>query len=198
MATEVDLIVRNLLSFYDFSGRVVLSAGAGGGQFVEYGRQARKVIAVDVDAAALERLRHNLEQKGLAHRFELVCEDFAATQSRADVVLFEFSLHEMKDPLRALQLSRSLAPDTVVLDHSPGSDWAYYVAEEDKVAKSWNAIESLSVRKSIHHDAIGRFATYDELREKVRPQGQISLDRVKRFEGARDFAIPMRYGIVLL
>jgi hypothetical protein len=194
MAADLDRIVGNLLAFYDFSGRVVISVGAGGGQLVEYGRKARKVVAIDSDAAA----RQILEQRDLAPKFELICQDFSVARARGDVVLFEFSLHEMDDPSIALRQSRSMAPDTVVFDHLPGSDWAYYVAEEEKVQRSWNAVASMPVRSRIQHDAVQRFASYEELREKVRPQGRVSLDRVQRFSGAAEIIIPMKYGIALL
>lgn len=198
MATDLALMTKNLLSFYDFTGRVVISVGAGGGQLVEYGRAARKVIAIDSDPAALEKLQQSLDKKGLTPTFELICEDFFTSSALRDVVLFEFSLHELSDPALALQLSNSMAPDTLVFDHSPGSQWAYYVAEEDKVRTSWNAIESRPVRRCIHYDTIQRFVTYEELYEKGKSQGQITLDRIRCFESARDFVIPMKYGLALL
>ena len=156
------------------------------------------MIAIDNDSTAVNKLRQSIEEKGLTSKFELMCGDFHATQARGDVVLFEFSLHEMNDPAAALQRSRAMAPDTVVFDHSPGSEWAYYIAEDEKVKSSWNAIESCAIRKSIHYDAIQRFATYQELYDKVKPQGQASINRIKRFESARDITIPMKYGIALL
>ncbi len=38
-----------------------------------------------------------------------------------------------KDPQKALAYARTLAPKIVVFDHSPGSEWAFYAAEEGKV-----------------------------------------------------------------
>ena len=42
MATDLHLMIKNLLSFYDFAGRVIISVGAGGGQFIEYGLVAKR------------------------------------------------------------------------------------------------------------------------------------------------------------
>jgi len=56
MATDVELVLENLVRFYPFDGKVMISVGAGGGQLAGCGRAARKVIAVDSDAAALGAL----------------------------------------------------------------------------------------------------------------------------------------------
>ena len=40
MATDITQVSANLLSFYDFRDKVVVSVGAGGGQLIEYARSA--------------------------------------------------------------------------------------------------------------------------------------------------------------
>jgi precorrin-6B methylase 2 len=72
VATDLAEIVRNLTQFYDFKDRSVVAVGAGGGQLVEYARQAHRVIAVDQDEAALERLVSRLRDCGLAEMFTVV------------------------------------------------------------------------------------------------------------------------------
>ncbi|MCK7462089.1 MAG: serine hydrolase [Sphingobacterium sp.] len=130
MAADYKKMVADLLAFYDLGDKTVLSVGAGGGQLIEYGRTARKVLALDSDALALEKLRENLEAAGLEDRFEPVLGDFFAIDLKADVVLFEFCLHEMADPGAAVERARGLAPAVVVFDHGPGSEWSYLAAEE--------------------------------------------------------------------
>jgi Methyltransferase domain len=198
MAADYQRMIRNLLEFFDFSGRTVISVGAGGGQFIEYGRSAVKVVAVDQDPAALEVLRENLAQKGLADKFTLVQSDFLEFRETADVVLFEFCLHEMPDPSAALAHAMTLAPAVVVMDHWPGSEWAFLVAEEDKATAAWAAVVSSRPEKTISFEAAQFFKVYEELWQKVHVQGNRSLDRIERFKGRRDYSIPMTYGFALL
>jgi len=53
MATDIKKVIEDLLGFYDFDDKVVISVGAGGGQLIEYGRKAKRVIALDNDAEAI-------------------------------------------------------------------------------------------------------------------------------------------------
>ena len=53
MATDIAKVIANLASFYDFSNKSVVPVGAGGGQFIGYASDARHVVAVDPDTAAL-------------------------------------------------------------------------------------------------------------------------------------------------
>ena len=157
MATDVALILKNLLEFHDLSGKHVLAVGAGGGQFAAYGREARLVTAVERDPAAMESLRTAVLRLGLADRFAFWSGDFGVCPITADVVLFEFCLHEMDDPMAAITRSLKLAPEAVVIDHAPGSPWIYFGAEDENVARSWKACgcffsspaEGLSFRAAI-------------------------------------------------
>lgn len=198
MATDVGLVVRNLLDFYPFAGKTVVSVGAGGGQLVEYGRAARRVVAVDGDGEALGRLGDVLAAKGLAGRFELVCSDVLEVSARGDVVLFEFSLHEMPDPERALAHAGTLAPDVVVLDHAPGSEWAWHVVEEEKVERSAEAMRRLGVRAERLFLGEQRFTDHAELLAKVSVQGPLAVARAERFRGAGEIVIPFGYEVALL
>jgi ubiquinone/menaquinone biosynthesis C-methylase UbiE len=199
MSTDVAAIVRELLSFHDFTDKTVIAVGAGGGQLATWAASARKVIAVDTDANALSRLSQAVERLGLADKYEMVPADFHTLElTHADVVLFEFSLHEIPDPAAALRRAKRLAPDVVVIDHAPGSAWAYYTAEEQKVALEWNALESFPPRRSRVYEAVQAFDDYLALAEKVRPQGELSLSRIKAFRGQAEIKIPMSYGIALV
>lgn len=198
MATDYQRIIRNLFDFYDLSGRIVIAVGAGGGQLMEYGRPAAKVIAVDQDAAALAVLREKLEPAGLADKFDLVQSAFLAFQEKADVVLFEFCLHEMPDPSAALAHARTLAPAVVVMDHWPGSEWAFIGAEEDKATEAWASIVSSRPERVVSFEASQVFSSFEELWQKVRGQGERSLARIERFKGLSNISIPMSYGFALL
>jgi protein-L-isoaspartate O-methyltransferase len=198
MAVDTARIVADLLAFYDFSAKAVLAVGAGGGQLAEYGRRARQVVAVDCDAAAVTALARRVRALGLEDRFTLRHSELLAVEDPADVVLFELSLHEMPDPGLALDHALGLAPEVVVLEHSPGSPWAYQVLEEDKVELAWRAVHQRRPSRARHHRLEHRFATHRELLDKVRSQGEEAVRRAERFRGLTDIAIPVGYGLALL
>jgi tRNA A58 N-methylase Trm61 len=198
MATDIKTIVANLLAFYDFRDKTIISVGAGGGQLIEYGRTAGKVIAVDNDPSAMEKLRENLKLSGLEDKFTTVLEDFDRTASRGDAVLFEFCLHEMSDPEAAVRHARSLAPDVIIFDHWPDSEWSYIVAEEAKVAAGWRALMRFAFKKEQKHDAVQVFKDYEELYTKVKGRGETSIARIAKHKGKTDIVIPMPYGLVLI
>jgi Methyltransferase domain len=198
MAADVVSILKNLLEFYDFSGKHMLAVGAGGGQFAAYGREARTVTAVERNPAAMESLRSAVFRLGLSDRFAYWSGDFSVCPVTADVVLFEFCLHEMDDPSGAAARALRLAPEAIVLDHDPGSPWIYYGAEDDKVDRSWKAVAAYSPIRRTDYFAEQRFADFAELEAKVRPQGPESLRRIEPFRGRRGIVIPMAYTAALL
>ena len=198
MATDVGRILDNLLAFYDFGGKTVIAVGAGGGQLAGYGRPAKRVVAVDRDAAAMDKLKESSRQLGLQDRFEYWSGDFCACDRHGDTVLFEFCLHEMDDPAAALGKAMILAPETVVIDHAPNSVWIYYGAEDDKVERSWRALEAFSVTRRSGYNAEQRFRDFQELHEKVSLQGDESLRRIEEFRGQSNIVIPMSYALALI
>jgi len=198
MVKDIKSVIANLLAFYDFRDKTIISVGAGGGQFIEYGRAAGKIIAVDNDPSAMEKLRASLKLSGLENKFTIVLEDFRRTVLRGDAVLFEFCLHEMKDPETAVKHARSLAPDVIIFDHWPGSEWSFLAAEESKVAASWQALMHFAMKKEQKHDAVQVFKDYEELYAKLKGQGETSIARIAKYKGKTDIAIPMSYGLVLI
>ena len=198
MATDIQQIVRDLAAFYDFAGKTVIDVGAGGGQLVEYARHAARVIAVDRDGAALGRLAERLDECGLSEKFTLLESDLLGVRPRGDVVLFEFCLHEIDEPERALLHAQDLAPDVVVIDHAPGSPWSWAAAEERGVEAAWKAVERGGIRRQRSVEAVQAFSDYAALESKLAPQGRESLKRIGAYRGRRDIAIPMPYRLALL
>jgi len=198
MATDINKVIENLQAFHDFTDRVVLAVGAGGGQFVEYGRRARGVIAVDQDLDALEKLRESIATAGLADKFKIVHSDFLSTAPKADVVLFEFCLHEMPDPAEAIRHAKTCAPEVVIMDHAPGSDWCYLAAEDEKVANLWSGFPMSLFRKVQTYAAVQYFSDYEALFQKVKGQGKVSLARIKGYQSERNIEIPMKYRFALI
>jgi tRNA G37 N-methylase Trm5 len=198
VAVNIKALIAELTSFYDFRDKTVISVGAGGGQMVEFARAAKTVIAVDRDPVALEKLRESLAAARLEDRVSPVLSDFEGTTARVDVVLFEFSLHEMNDPESALKHAATLAPDVVIFDHWPGSEWSYYAGEEAKVAAAWTAIARFVPQKKERRETIQVFEKYEDLFQKLKVMGETSLSRIKKYEGRRDIRIPMLYGLALI
>jgi predicted RNA methylase len=198
MATDINAIIANLLSFYNFKDQTIISVGAGGGQFIEYARKARRVYAVDNDKEALSRLSESLAKAGLADKFTLVHSEFEQVSLTGDVVLFEFCLHEMADAEVAIKHALTMAPAVVISDHLPGSEWAYIVGEEQKVTSSRNAIESFNIMMHREYHSFQRFADYNELYQKVKGQGDEVINRISKYVNQTRFEIPMSYGFVLI
>lgn len=198
MPADYQKMIADLLAFYDFGAKTVLDVGAGGGQLIEYGRAAGRVLALDIDPAALDKLRENLKTAGLEDKFEPVLGDFFRIDLKADVVLFEFSLHEMADPASAVERALFVAPDVVVFDHWPGSPWIFIGAEEDKVAASWASLGRFPVKKTRRYDTVQAFRDYRQLYERVKGQGETSLARIVPYRDRTDIRIPMSYGLALI
>lgn len=198
MATDYTNLTENLCQFYDFTDKVVLFVGAGTKQLLNPATRTRKLIAIDEDVGALRELQENVRVQGLSHSVEVVGARFEKVTAQGDSVYFEFCLHEMDDPEKALIRAKSLAPDIVVYDHSPGSEWIYCGAEEDKVACSAAVMQRFGIRRRQTFEAEQRFANFAELLAKVSPQGPVAVARAQRFAGAEGIVIPMSYELNLL
>jgi hypothetical protein len=198
MATNIQKIIDNLTTFYDFRSKNAIHVGAGGGQIIGYAHQAKSVLAVDTDAEAIEHLKDAVRSSDLSDIFTIEQRDFMELDVCADVVFFEFCLHEMAEPDKALSKASERANDAVVLDHDEDSAWAWYACETDKLKKSWGAVYRLNVaREQIYH-AVQRFDDYSELFDKFKILGKQAKDRIKAFENEKNIEIEMKYKAALI
>lgn len=198
MATDYATLTANLCSFYDFTDKVVLFVGAAGRQLLDPTARTRKLIAIDKDVAAIRELQAAIAAKGLQNSMEAIAADFADATLFCDTVYFEFCLHEMDDPEKTLRHAKSLAPDIVIYDHSPGSEWIYFGAEEDKVAHSAAVMERFGIRRHQAFNAEQNFPAFADLLAKVSPQGPLAIERVQRFAASTNIVIPMSYELNLM
>ncbi len=198
MATDYAKLAADLGRFYDFSGKVVLYIGAGTRQLLDPATPTKKLIAIDKDETALRELEAKIATEQWGDRIALLAADFLDLELRGDVVYFEFCLHEIGDPERALAHAKSLATDVVVYDHSPGSEWVFYCDEEQKVARSTAAMLRLGVRRRQTFSDLQHFADHAELLAKIGSQGATAVDRAGRFVMSRNILIPMSYELDLL
>jgi ubiquinone/menaquinone biosynthesis C-methylase UbiE len=198
MAADYKQMEQNFRQFYDFSGKTVVGVGAGGGPFTDLVCESRKLIVIDKDPAAIRQWEARVAAGGLQDRVEVVQADFCATSPRGDVVYFEFCLHEMDDPRQTLRHALTLAPEVLVFDHLPDSEWAFQGAEEDKVRRSTDALADFNWVRQQAFRSEQRFENYQQLLDKVSPQGTLALQRAERYRDVAEITIPMTYGLSLL
>jgi hypothetical protein len=188
----------NLTRFYDFEGKAALYVGAGGGQLLDPASGVRKLVAIDSDAGSLKGFRKEAKTKWAGIPIQFVPRGFESVDLRADVVYFEFCLHEMARPIKVLGHAHSLAPDIVVMDHLPQSEWIFYGAEEAQVLRSNKAVETFGIRRRETFTTEQRFKDYQELSARLAEAGKKSLQRSLTLKGAKDIRIQMDYGLFLL
>ncbi len=198
MVVDRSVLSAKLSEFYDFAGKAVLYVGAGRGQLLEPSSRARSIVAIDADAKSLDGFREEAKTKWAGTPVSFVPRRFEGVKERGDVAYFEFCLHEMDDPRKSLEHARSLAPDVVVMDHLPGSEWIYYGAEEKEVQRSTDAVQSSGVRRSAKFSIDQRFKDHDELAARLADAGELSLKRAMELKGFKDIRIRMDYALFLL
>ncbi|HYA94912.1 MAG TPA: hypothetical protein VEC95_01455, partial [Terriglobales bacterium] len=71
MAVDYAQLIANLRRFYDFSGKIVLVAGAGGGQLLDPASKPKELIAIDRDREALDKLRATIDASGTRNSIEV-------------------------------------------------------------------------------------------------------------------------------
>ncbi len=198
MATDINKITENLFEFYDFYNQTVISVGAGGGQFIEYGRVSKQVVAIDIDKEALIKLEKSLQKSQLSDKFTIINSDFYLVNKTGDIVMFEFCLHEMKDPEKAINHALTMSPNILIIDHWPDLEWAYIIDEKEKIINSWEALKKFRLKKIQQYETVQFFHDYEELFQKVKIQGENSINRIRHFKEKKNFTIPMSYGFALI
>jgi SAM-dependent methyltransferase len=198
MATDIAAILRDLESCYDFTGKSVIHVGAGGGQLIGYAGKTRNVLGVDPDAVAVERLNAAIRERNLEDRFRVLQADVKSVSARADVVFFEFCLHEIVDPLTALRHAQTLAPEVLVVDPAVDSRWAWYLCETEKAQRGWSAVERFPLAFDRTFPGEQHFHDHAELLARIEVLGECVIRRAQEFRGRTDFTIDMPYRVVLL
>jgi len=198
MATDLKEMINNLLDFYDFDNKIVLSIGAGGGQFYEYAFKTKHVIAIDNDINGINSLKESLIKEGILNKFTLVHSDFYDFTDKGDILMFDYCLHEIKNSRKAIRHALSLSYEVLINDHWPGSEWAFIVNEDVKVRKSWKVINKINIHKITKYDTVQFFHDYDELFQKVKGQGENSIKRIEKYKNKKNISIPMSYGLALI
>jgi ubiquinone/menaquinone biosynthesis C-methylase UbiE len=96
------------------SGMVFADLGCGEGFFTILGAkkvgEKGRVYAVDIDASAIERLKHEAEAQGLRNIIAKVgaAEETVFCSKCADFVFFSMVLHDFADPAKVLQNAKQI------------------------------------------------------------------------------------------
>jgi len=176
----------------------VLCVGAGSGQLLDKNIRMAETVLIDRDEQALAKTDTRSLMNDRQGPVRFVVADFKDVQINGDVVYFEFCLHEMDDPQQAIDHARALAPDVVVFDHSPNSDWVFYAAEEKKVSRSAKALAHFNIKRQRSVYAEQTFKDHPELVAKLKNEGELAIQRAARFAGAANIVIPMPCDLTLL
>lgn len=195
VAVDRNQLSRDLSRFYDFTGKTVVYVGGGNGQLLNTAGIAY-LVAIEEDPRRADKLRASLS--GGPGLVEIITARFEDVRAHGDVVYFEFCLHEMNDPRQALEHARELAPEIIVFDHSAGSEWSFYAAEDEKVRRGAKVVQHFGARRRKQFVGEQRFRNYAELAAKLLSQGSVSAERARRFAGITNIVIPMKYELALL
>jgi hypothetical protein len=198
LPTDLGRILTHLTAFYDFRDKVVVHVGAGGGQLLGYAPLTRRVVAIDRDPAALQRLHEKIATDSLEAKVAVMRGDIEDLTVAGDVVLLEFCLHEMRDPGTILRHTRALAPEVVVIDHRPDSRWVWYANEAEDMARAWEAVAAAGVEREQTFHALQRFEAYRDLVARFAGLGEEALKRIRELEYEAPIEIAMPYGIALV
>ena len=113
----------NLESIGLCSGMVLMDVGCGDGFFTipaaSLVGEKGKVYAVDIDASAIDRLKHKAAGKGLGNiRAEVgAAEETVFCEECADIVFYSTVLHDFRDPAKVLRnAKRMLKPSGTLVD----------------------------------------------------------------------------------
>lgn len=193
-----DQIVDHLLSFYRPDGKTILVIGAAGGGLAPFAAKAESIFAVDTDGSGLEKFRKSIKDLNFKGRCSCVTADFYETVIETDVAYFEFSLHEMFDPMRALEHACGCASDIIIVEHLPESPWVLVTGETEKVKTAWNAIMSSHPLKIKKINITKKYANHDELYNKYSHADDLFFSNIEQFKKRTNFTIRMGVGMVLL
>lgn len=193
MATDIKAIISNLYQFYNPDGKTIITVGAGGGQLIDYYKDAKLIYGIDTDQDAIEKLKIKIAENLLEEKYKCIHADFLSINQRGDVVLFEFSLHEMDDISKALDKGRKLASTVIIIDHSWQSKWIQYIDEAEKVERVRKYLEKERPKRIKSFHAKQYFSHYKELEEKVKSQGEKAINSIQEFKGKEKIEIDFEY-----
>ena len=198
MGINISEIINNLDGFYSLNGKTIIHVGIGSGLFTGYTNSAKKIFAYDNNPTIENILRDKLIKERTLDKYEINITDFFKCKNKADVVFFEFCLHEIVNPLKALEFAKTISDDILIIDHAKNSEWSYYTLETEKLQKSRAAISTFKIKKHCTFDEYQYFGNFNSLKTKLSILGEECMNRIVKFEYKSDINIPMPYEICLI
>ncbi len=195
---NLEAIVDNLTTFYPLEGKRIIHVGVGSGILTGYSGTAKEIVGIDSNPTIEPILAAKLKAENLTGKFQVRIMDFIDYAQRADVVFFEFCLHEMENPLAFIMHALTIAPTVVIADHSRNSQWSWYGCETEKLERSWAAINQFEVRHRATFEETQRFNSFEDLHQKLSVLGAESLARIEPLRNENHIGIPMPYEVCLL
>lgn len=198
MGADINKIINNLNEFYNLTDKKIIHVGIGKGLFTGYSNLAKKVFAYDNNPDIEKDLLSKLQNENTIDRYVIRISDFSDCKDNADLVFFEFCLHEIENPNEALEFAKGISNNILIIDHSKFSKWSYYTLESDKLEKSWSAINNFEYKKHKAFDEYQFFNDFSELKDKLSVLGDECMKRIKEFENESNIKIYMPYEICLI
>lgn len=198
MGINISEIIKNLIGFYNLNGKSIIHVGIGSGIFTGYTNSAKKIFAYDNNPTIENNLRSKLTSEKALDKYEINIIDFFKCKNKADVVFFEFCLHEIEYPLKALEFAKTISDDILIIDHAITSEWSHYTLETEKLKKSWNAINTFTIKKHCTFKEYQHFNYFTDLKTKLSILGEECMKGIEIFENKSDIYIPMPYEICLI
>ena len=196
-----DQYITTILSQCDIGGKVLLEVGCGKGRITRgLATHAKRVVASDPDAAALEMARATV----VAGNVEFVLAptglpDFPA--KTFDLVIYTLSLHHVPDREMSSSLATAgglLAKDGVIVVVEPGDGGSYTEAKErfgagsgderparESAIRAMHALEGWVVGATVLFRTLFQFDNDEDFLSSMLPgyrqQPESFLDEVRRF-----------------
>ena len=184
------------MEFINCDGKSVLIVGAGGGKLFGYTDSARKVYALDCNNKALDKLKEVIPLDEQGNKYELMCDYFENVNTKVDIVIFEFSLHEIPDTDNALKHAKNLAKRVIVAEHASDSELICLAQEDQNVKKVEEGLKRFEIKKVNEYVTGKEFRDIDDLKIKLGYNVNDNVPRVfESYKNKTNYIVEMKYRI---
>jgi len=196
MATYLDKMKQDIAEFINCSSKSVLIVGAGGGKLFGYTDSAKKVYALDCNNKALDKLKELIPLSEQGNKYELICDYFENVNTKVDIVIFEFSLHEIPDTYNALKHAKDLAKRVIIAEHAADSEWICLAQEDQNVKKVEEALKRFEIKKVNEYVTGKEFRDIDDLKTKLGYQVNDNVPYIfDEYKNKSNYVVEMKYRI---
>lgn len=183
-----DQYIATILAQCEIEGKALLEIGCGKGRITrDLARHARRVVAVDPDAAALDAARKSISDARVLF-LHAASGIPALPGERFDVVLYTLSLHHV--PAAAMRASLQaaaslLVPEGVIVVIEPGDDGSFTEAKErfgagsgderparEAALRAMHDLSGWNVGETVHFRTLFQFVDEDDFFRSLLPDYQ--------------------------